>query len=388
MENNMQYFLPIVANILRYFLLAGIPFVIFYLLFPEKFSKNKIQSRFAKRKDFIREILHSMQTTFILAGVGILILRTPLQEYTQFYTNLSDYSLWWIPTSVVLGLVIHDTYFYWMHRTVHQPKFYKMIHLLHHKSINPSPWTSYSFHFTEGVLEAMVAPIILVLLPMHPLSLILFTLSSFAINVYGHLGYEIAPRWFRHSFLFEIMNTSTHHNLHHEKVKGNYGLYFRFWDRLMGTENPDYVKNYDVIQERRFSKVEATSFAKKISLPLIIILATFSFTAFSQSSIEGKWKDSDGGGVVLIYEQDGQFFGQILSADQPEDNKKINGRKILVLRNFKKKNEKEFCCGTIFQPKEKRKLSGSLVLQNPNTLKVKGKHGVFSGSRIWKKIPK
>ena len=386
MEINMQYFLPIIVNILRYFLLAGIPFVIFYLLFPEKFSKNKIQTRFAKRKDFIREILHSMQTTLILAGVGILILRTPLREYTQFYTNLSDYSAWWIPLSVVLGLLIHDTYFYWMHRTVHQPKLYKKIHLLHHKSINPSPWTSYSFHFIEGILEAMVAPIILVLLPMHPLSLFLFTLSSFAINVYGHLGYEIAPRWFRHSFLFEIINTSTHHNLHHEKVKGNYGLYFRFWDRLMKTENPDYVKNYDAIQERRFGKTEATSWSKKMSLPLIIILAMFSFTALSQSSIEGKWKDSEGGGVVLIYKKDGQFFGQILSADKSEENKKLDGRKILVLKNFEKKSEKEFCCGTIFQPKERRMLKGNLVLQDPNTLKVNGKHGIFSGSRIWKKI--
>lgn len=387
MENNMQYFLPIITNIVRYFLLAGIPFVIFYLLFPEKFSKNKIQSRFAKRKDFIREILHSMQTTLIIAGVGILILRTPLREYTQFYSNLSDYPLWWIPLSVILALVIHDTYFYWMHRTVHQPRFYKTVHLLHHKSINPSPWTSYSFHFIEGILEAMIAPIILLLLPMHPLSLILFSLASFGINVYGHLGYEIAPRWFRNSFLFEILNTSTHHNLHHEKFTGNYGLYFRIWDRLMGTENPDYVKNYDIIQERRFGKTETTTWAKKMNLPLIIIFAMFSFTALSQSSIEGKWKDSEDGGVVLIYQKDGLFFGQILSADKPEENQKLNGRKILVLKNFEKKNEKEFCCGTIFQPRERRYLTGSLVLQNPNTLKVKGKFGIFSGSRIWKKTP-
>jgi len=139
-----------------------------------------------------------------------------------------------------------------MHRTVHHPKLFRHIHLVHHKSVNPSPWASYSFHFTEGVLEAMIAPIILFLIPMHPLSLLLFTFVAFMMNVYGHLGYEILPKWFRHSFLFQIINTSTHHNLHHEKFEGNYGLYFRIWDRLMGTENPDYVKEYDKIQERRF----------------------------------------------------------------------------------------------------------------------------------------
>lgn len=252
MKDNFQYFLPILLTIARYFLFAGIPFLIFYVLYPKVFTKSKIQARFPKRKDFWREILHSMQTTFILAGVGLLVLKTPLKKYTQVYDSIGDYSLWWIPISVVLGLIIHDTYFYWMHRTIHHPSLFKQIHLLHHKSVNPSPWASYAFHFTEGVLEAMIAPILFVLIPMHPLAIILFVTSGFAINVYGHLGYEIAPKWFRNSILFELFNTSTHHNIHHEKISGNFGLYFRVWDRLMGTENPDYVKEYDVIQERRF----------------------------------------------------------------------------------------------------------------------------------------
>jgi sterol desaturase/sphingolipid hydroxylase (fatty acid hydroxylase superfamily) len=30
-----------------------------------------------------------------------------------------------------------------------------------------------------------------------------------------------------------------YHNLHHERFNGNYGLYFTFWDRLMGTLRKD-----------------------------------------------------------------------------------------------------------------------------------------------------
>ncbi|RZK36489.1 MAG: fatty acid hydroxylase family protein, partial [Pedobacter sp.] len=89
-------------------------------------------------------------------------------------------------------------------------------------------------------------------LPMHKLAIILFVLVGFIINVYGHLGYETAPKWLRKSFLFEIINTSVHHNLHHSKFNGNYGLYFRIWDRLCKTENPDYVKEYDRVQTNRF----------------------------------------------------------------------------------------------------------------------------------------
>jgi sterol desaturase/sphingolipid hydroxylase (fatty acid hydroxylase superfamily) len=40
--------------------------------------------------------------------------------------------------------------------------------------------------------------------------------------------------------------------MHHSKFIGNYGLYFRFWDRLMKTERPDYIKEYDKIQKIRF----------------------------------------------------------------------------------------------------------------------------------------
>ncbi|HBV16397.1 MAG TPA: hypothetical protein DEB71_13780 [Chryseobacterium carnipullorum] len=77
---------------------------------------------------------------------------------------------------------------------------------------------------------------------------------SFIINVYGHLGYEIAPKWFRTSFLFGILNTSVYHNLHHSKFKGNYGLYFRFRDKIIRTENSNYIKLYDEIQNSRFKK--------------------------------------------------------------------------------------------------------------------------------------
>jgi sterol desaturase/sphingolipid hydroxylase (fatty acid hydroxylase superfamily) len=247
-----KYLIILLSNVLRYFIFAGIPFLIFYMLFKNSFVANKIQARFADKKDFIREIFYSLQTTLILATVAFLILHSPLGAYTQVYSDMSTYPLWWIPVSVLLALVIHDSYFYWLHRTIHKPKLYKRVHLVHHKSIMPSPWASYSFHFFEGVLEAMAGPLVLLLIPMHPLSFFLFTLVSFLINIYGHLGYEIAPKWFRNSFLFQILNSSVHHNLHHEKVNANYGLYFRIWDRVMKTEHPDYVKRYDLIQERRF----------------------------------------------------------------------------------------------------------------------------------------
>jgi lathosterol oxidase len=252
MRENFPFLYPLVLNLIRYIFFIGTPFLIFYILFPDAFQQNKIQQRIARHKDFIREALHSLQTIFIIAGIAFLVLQTPFKSITQFYTDIHTFPLWWIPVSIVLAMLLHDAYFYWLHRFIHHPKIYRKVHFVHHQSTNPSPLAAYSFQFTEGVLEALVGPIILVLIPMHPLAFVIYIMTILTMNVYGHLGYEIAPRWFRHSFLFEIINSSVHHNMHHEKFKGNYGLYFRIWDRLMGTEHPDYVKEYDKIQERRF----------------------------------------------------------------------------------------------------------------------------------------
>ena len=149
-DSKFHHLIPLIANLLRYFLLAGIPFLIFYKLFPAVFSKNKIQAQLAKQKDFIREILHSIQTSVIIAAVAILIIKTPLKEFTLYYEDLSAYPSWWIPISMFLMLVLHDTYFYWMHRWVHHPKVYRRVHLLHHKSVNPSPW---GFLFLQCIRE-------------------------------------------------------------------------------------------------------------------------------------------------------------------------------------------------------------------------------------------
>jgi lathosterol oxidase len=240
-------------SLIRYFVIAGTPFLIFYVFRSERLINYKIQNRRARRKDFLREILHSLQTTSVLALLAYFVLYTPLRTSTQIYAVLSINDWWYLPISVMLALIAHDTYFYWMHRLLHHPKLFRRTHLLHHKSTNPSPWASYSFGMIEAWTEGFILIVVVLIIPMHPIGILSFTILSFVINVYGHLGYEIVPQKFRNSFLFKILNTSVHHNMHHSKLKGNYGLYFRIWDKLMGTEHPDYMNEFDRIQQQRFA---------------------------------------------------------------------------------------------------------------------------------------
>ncbi|MGN7786545.1 sterol desaturase family protein [Niabella sp. 22666] len=253
MNDMIQFFVSLFTiSIARYFIIAGIAFLLVYVVFARVLRKNKIQQKKASTSDFRREILHSLSSNLIMVAVSIPFMLNPIKNYTLLYNNVDDYGIVYLLFSVALALIIHDTYFYWMHRLLHHRRIFRYTHLLHHKSTNPSPWASYAFSMFEAVTEGLILPILLFILPMHPISISLFVTAAFVINVYGHLGYEIAPKWFRNSFLFEILNTSVHHNLHHSKFKGNYGLYFRIWDRVMKTENPHYVAYYDTMQEQRF----------------------------------------------------------------------------------------------------------------------------------------
>lgn len=172
---------------IRYFILAGIPFLVFYGLLPARVKHFKIQQRLASKKDFLREIWHSMQSTLVFTGITIMLLFTPVRQYTMIYSNIHDFPLWYIGLSLVLSLVIHDTYFYWMHRLLHHKLLFKRTHLVHHKSINPSPWASYSFHFLEAVAEGGVLVVITSIMPMHPLTILLFTVSGFIILSLIHI---------------------------------------------------------------------------------------------------------------------------------------------------------------------------------------------------------
>ena len=249
-ENTLGIFL---ISTLRYFVIAGVAFYLIYKLLPRKFSNAKIQAKHAGLKEFVFEILHSVQSTAMMSLIAAVVLFSPLRSYTRVYADVGDYGIFYLVLSVFLALIVHDTYFYWMHRLLHHPRIFRYAHLTHHKSTNPSPWTSYSFHIIEAAVEGAVLIVLVCLLPMHRFAILGFVFLGFVINVYGHLGYEVMPKWFRGSILFQWINTSIHHNLHHRKFQGNYGLYFRFWDRMMKTENPSYVSEYDRIQNQRFS---------------------------------------------------------------------------------------------------------------------------------------
>jgi len=167
----------------------------------------------------------------------------------KIYSDVETYGWAYLVFSVVLWSIGLDTYFYWTHRFMHHPKFYRFFHLTHHRSHNPTPFTAYSFAPPEAVLVYLFVPIFFTLVPMHDVAFISAMIVQIVRNGIAHCGYEIFPRgWAQHPVL-GIFTTVTHHDLHHEKSNGNYAFYFTFWDRLMGTEDKEYVERFERVTE-------------------------------------------------------------------------------------------------------------------------------------------
>jgi len=105
-----------------------------------------------------------------------------------------------------------------------------------HRSVQPTPWASFSFDPIEAVSAAWLLPVMALFIPIH-VGTALALLMIMTINaVFNHAGWEVYPdKWVKGWWGKHII-TASHHNLHHTKFKGNYGLYFRFWDKVCGTD--------------------------------------------------------------------------------------------------------------------------------------------------------
>jgi sterol desaturase/sphingolipid hydroxylase (fatty acid hydroxylase superfamily) len=244
----------------RYLVFAGGAFVVFYLIGRARFAHRRIQPKLPKRADYLREVGYSLSTFCIFGFVALGVVHARNNGQTLIYDRIADYGWGWFALSVVLMILLHDTYFYWTHRLMHWRPLFKHVHLVHHLSTNPSPWASFAFHPFEAVVEAGILPLIVVLIPAHPLALFLFLIYMTGMNVLGHLGYEFYPRWFLRNALTNWNNTSTHHALHHQFFTGNYGLYFNWWDRWMGTNQARYQGTFErVAAQSRDEQLQATS---------------------------------------------------------------------------------------------------------------------------------
>ena len=214
---------------LRYLASSGIFALITQRRLPEYHARLGPQIR--------TEIGWSLASAAIY-GIPAGIVAWGWQErgWTQIYTRWDAMPLWYLPLAPLLYLLLHDAWFYWTHRLMHRPAWFKAMHAVHHASRPPTAWAAMSFHPWEAVTGAVVIPALVFFVPIHVAMLGLVLLVMTIMGVTNHMGWEMFPRRLVHSRLGGWLITASHHQRHHEEYRCNYGLYFRFWDRLCGTD--------------------------------------------------------------------------------------------------------------------------------------------------------
>jgi Delta7-sterol 5-desaturase len=391
------------VDLFRYLITAGIAFLVFWVFGRNYWRHLFIQKVFPGNKSLIREFAYSMSTVLIFSLIGFCIYLSVEAGYTNIYRHANEYGLFYLFISFPLTVIFHDFYFYWTHRFMHLKRVFKYVHRVHHESTNPSPWAAYAFHPWEAIIQALVFPIMLFTIPLHPLVITMFLVYMIVRNVVGHLGFEIFPKgWTRNKWL-NWTTAVTHHNIHHKKFHTNFGLYFSWWDRWMKTEDKSYHENFEEVKSR--PKVSDNKTAKTTSITVTIILIAAALIVNGQT-VEGQWTTyNEETGTALstieIVKSGNSIKGKVIEifpepfqGDDPVCTRCAGERKDrrVIDMNFLwgfKKDGTGWDEGKILDPQNGDVYNSKLWLEDHNTMKVRGYGGMmdlFFRTQTWQRI--
>ncbi|MFI4974504.1 MAG: sterol desaturase family protein [Caulobacterales bacterium] len=220
----------------RYVLIAWGVYALVWLRPAAKVAGVRLNSEAPKPAHMRYEMRLSLLSSWIYALPAAWAFEVWKHGGTLVYLDVSRYGIAWLFISALLFLVIQDTYYYWLHRLMHHPWLFRWVHAGHHRSRQPTPFASFAFDAAEAALSAWLPVALVFVIPIHPaVILILLTVMTIAA-VLNHSGWELLPQGLVRGPVGAWLISATHHSVHHTQYGKNFGLYFRVWDRLMGTD--------------------------------------------------------------------------------------------------------------------------------------------------------
>jgi Delta7-sterol 5-desaturase len=231
----------------RYLILAGVTHWFLYSI-----SGNETDSAASTDSQIDQPLWPSIQQDIKLSIISSVIFAlsaaTVITAYqsggTRLYTDINQYPLWYLAASYITMLVLQDTYFYFLHRLFHHPQLFRWWHQGHHKSPQPTPWTSFAFDPPEAIAQAALLVGLVFIIPLHFITVIAVLSTMTVWAVVNHLGLDRLPLNFPHHWFGRWFTGAAHHAIHHRQYALHYGLYFTFWDRLLGTQSPSYDREF------------------------------------------------------------------------------------------------------------------------------------------------
>jgi sterol desaturase/sphingolipid hydroxylase (fatty acid hydroxylase superfamily) len=235
----------------RYFLLVGGLYWLLHVQLRQRALRYRIQQTFPGPAEVRHEIWWSMANTAATGLSTLLVYYLMHLGRTAMYFRAAEHGWAWFALTIVLLLVGYDTWIYWQHRWLHTRWMFRHIHWAHHRVGNPTPFATFAQHPIETLMGNAFFVLFVVVVPVHPAALATAGAYMFGYGTMCHLGYEFYPRWFARHPLLGWLNTATYHNMHHRDLRSNYGAWFVYWDRLLGTAHPGYGQAFDTVTARR-----------------------------------------------------------------------------------------------------------------------------------------
>jgi len=222
----------------RYLIVSGLAYWLLWQRGGEKLSAKRLNRDRPMRRVVMQEIRLSLLSSGLYAAPAAFALASWLNGGTQIYTDWTAYGgVPYLLLSGFLYLAVQDSYYYWAHRLMHDPRLFKWTHAGHHRSRQPTPFASFAFDPAEALLTAWLLPAMVFIVPVH-IGVVVALLALMTVTaVMNHSGWEILPASFVHGPVGRHLISATHHSRHHTRFDANFGLYFRFWDRLMRTDS-------------------------------------------------------------------------------------------------------------------------------------------------------
>jgi len=221
----------------RYLVVSGLFHWLLWQRGGEKLRAKRLNRDRPMRRVMIQEIRLSLLSSVIYAAPAAVVLVAFSNGGTEIYTDWQAYGgAPYLFLSAFIYLAVQDSYYYWAHRLMHNPAIFRWMHAGHHRSRQPTPFASFAFDPAEAAVTAWLLPAMTFLVPVH-MGVVVALLTLMTLTaVLNHSGWEVLPSAFVRSAVGGQLISATHHSYHHLRFDRNYGLYFRFWDKLMGTD--------------------------------------------------------------------------------------------------------------------------------------------------------
>jgi Delta7-sterol 5-desaturase len=248
-------------DLLRYVAAAGVVVAVLDVAPRAWLQARSVRIGTVAEGQALREFLRSMRTVVVFSLVGTSVLVAFHLGWNRFYLDVAQHGWVWLPISLGILIVLHDTWFYWTHRLLHHRRVFTRTHRVHHLSVAPTPWSAYSFSAAEALVQSMYLPLVLLVVPAHASVVLAWTLWMVLRNTMGHSGVELLPRAWVAGWWGRWCTTTLHHEMHHAYSRCNFGLYFTWWDRACKTEHPEYRARLARLGEPAAAHAEDANFA-------------------------------------------------------------------------------------------------------------------------------